>query len=152
MSSRGFSTVEMLVVIAVLALLVGVTVPKVANFYQRWTLDGAAHDLTSALRLAQSKSVQGEGDAVWSVRIVSGAGGEFTLFEGSNFGARDTAFDETYTLPSFLTVSETISGQDVIFTRTEGSSATTGTITISWPDGGLSRGVTINTLGTVDAF
>lgn len=150
MNTRGLTVVELLVVIGIITLLVAASVPAYWNFLNRYQLDANAEDMAQVLRLAQSKTMQSEGDVVWSVHLVSGAGGSFTLFQGSTFVTRDTAFDEAHDLPASLSLSSTTPDADISFVKVEGSTADTGTITLDWPGGIESRVIGVNAAGRVD--
>lgn len=152
MNRNGFTIVELLITIGVMSLLIAAATPNFVNFYQKWLLDSYAADLSSTVRLAQNKSMTGEDDAVFSIHLVAGNGGSFTMFKGTDFAGRNVAYDEAYVLPSAFSLAETVTGSDLLFTRTEGSTTTTGLVTLTWTDGGLSHGISVNSAGTVDPF
>lgn len=57
-SSRGFTLVELMVVIAVLAIIASIGAPSFANLMRTTTLNAASNDLADALRYARSEAVQ----------------------------------------------------------------------------------------------
>lgn len=148
--NAGFSTVEVIVVTLIFSLLATLAVPKVADTYRKYSYVSAFGDLQHAIRFAQLRSMAGEGDDVFSIRLNAGAGGSFILFKGTDFGGRDTAYDETYALPGFLALSDTIADDDIIFERVTGKTADTGSISINWTGAGQIRTISLNAAGAVD--
>lgn len=57
---QGFSLIELLVVFAIIALILGVAVPGFTNYNRSQVLKTAAFDLKSILREAQNASLQGK--------------------------------------------------------------------------------------------
>ncbi|MDD4989423.1 MAG: type II secretion system protein [Candidatus Pacebacteria bacterium] len=149
-ASRGFSLVELLVVVGILAILVVVVGPKVVGFYSAYQLDTLSQDLVQTIRLADMRAMQSEGSSPYSVHLVNGSGGSFTLYRGTNFASRDTNYDEVHSLPNSLSLTYSGAGPEINFTKLEGITANTGSITITWPDGNQSKTVTVNSYGVVD--
>jgi len=147
---RGFTIPELLITLAVVSLLVAASLPSFWNFLNKYQLDASAQDLAHVLRMAQRLSMESEGDSVYSVRLMSGAGGSFTLYRGSAFASRDLDYDDEHTLPDSLELSYTVPDADVTFTKVEGTTSDVGTITLTWPDSGLSYTIDINAAGRVD--
>lgn len=55
---RGLTLVELVVTMAVLAVLIGIALPSFTPLMQRWQADRAAAELESALLLARSEGIQ----------------------------------------------------------------------------------------------
>ncbi len=149
-SRAGFSAVELLVVLGVMALLIGVSIPKVWNALHRAGLSAAQQDLVHALRRTQSLTTQSKGDSVWSLHLVTGAGGGFTVYKGNVYATRDSAYDETFTLPGYVTLDTTTSDTDITFQKGFGGTSDAGIISLEWSDGGLTKTVELSTAGVVD--
>jgi prepilin-type N-terminal cleavage/methylation domain-containing protein len=149
-NKKGLTLVELLVVLAIISTLsVGLS-PKIINFYNRYSLDADFQDLIQVIRLAETKAMQSEGSSPYSVHFVTGNGGSFTLFRGSNFSGRDSSYDEVHILPTALNLSLSIgSSTDIIFSKYEATTTNTGTITLSWPDGNLTKAVSVNSYGVL---
>ena len=60
MRKRGFTLIELMVVISIIALLVGLSIAGYSNFNKTQTLQAAAKDLKNNLRLAQNKALAQE--------------------------------------------------------------------------------------------
>ncbi len=56
-SSRGFTLIELMVTIAVLAILMAIATPSFTDFFQRYRLRGAADDVATLLAVARSDAV-----------------------------------------------------------------------------------------------
>ena len=149
---KGFTLVEMLVTLGIVALIAAASMPAFWNFLNKYQLDANGRDLVHTLRQAQRLSMESEGGYAYSVHLITGAGGSYTLYRGSSYASRDTEYDDVHALPATLSLSYTVPDADVTFTKIEGSTSDTGTILITWDDGGESKGVSVNTVGRIDAF
>ncbi len=143
--NKGFTLVEILVVLAIMAVFT-FSAPKMLNSFNKYSLDSNYNELIQTLRSAVIKSMSGNAGSGWGVHLVSGAGGSFTLFKGAVYSADDTD-NEVHTLNASLTLSA--SSTDIIFSKIEATTTNTGTITLSWPDGSLSKAVSVNAFGTL---
>lgn len=64
---KSFTLIEMILVVAVLAIIFGFSVPFLINFIERQDLDSATEELVSILKLAQNKSITAEKDSSWGI-------------------------------------------------------------------------------------
>jgi prepilin-type N-terminal cleavage/methylation domain-containing protein len=144
--SRGFTLLELLLSVAVISLLAGLSLPVYRTLMKKNDLDIAANTIASSLRRAQilSQAVDGDTavgvDVVWGVRTQPGG---IILFKGASYTGRDTDFDETFEVPVTIDVDDT----EVIFTKFTGYPQATGTINLSTEND--TRAVTINEKGTI---
>ncbi len=154
---KGFTLVELLVVMAILAIMaVGIT-PKVINFYNSYELDVSTQDLIQVIRLAQQRAMQSEASGTttspYSVHLVLGSGGSFTLYRGTVYdNTRDANYDEQHNLIRSLSLSynNVATGtSDISFSKIEGTTTSTGTTVISWPDGNVSKSFSMNSYGVI---
>lgn len=138
--SRGFTFLEVLVVLGVLGVLVGLAIPFYQSFQVDSRLDDTAHEVVQTLRIAQSKAMASESFSAHGVHFEAQ---RFILFRGDTY-AVDDPFNEVTDVVQPLS----ISSGDIVFDSVYG---TTGAdiITISTITG-RTRAVTINTLGVVD--
>ena len=142
-TTMGFTLVEMLLVIAVIVVLFGITAPIYFSFQTRNDLDLAATTFVYVLRRAQTLAEGGESDAEWGVRTDPG---RITLFRGSNFATRDQNFDEIFTFPQHIVAS---GNAEIIFMRITGIPVSPGIMVLTNASGAL-RTVSINVKGSVD--
>ncbi|MEK7616348.1 MAG: prepilin-type N-terminal cleavage/methylation domain-containing protein [Patescibacteria group bacterium] len=89
---RGFTLIEVLISLSILTILLGLSVPFVLNFYERYQIDSERAKFVSLLRQARTMSLGGEGSADHGMYI---SGTQFTVYEGANYATRNTAKDQT---------------------------------------------------------
>jgi prepilin-type N-terminal cleavage/methylation domain-containing protein len=126
-SERGFTLVEMLLSMAIITLLIGLALPIYQGFQNR-----------NDLAYARSANA----DSQWGVNFQAGS---VTLFSGTSYAGRNTAYDEVLSVPSTITFS--YSG-DVLFSKLTGFPTATLSQTLS--GNGSTKVVTMNAKGMVD--
>lgn len=146
----GFTIVELIVTLAIFVLLVAAATPAYTTFFVKYQLVTKASDLRELLRTAQGLSMANLGDDTYGVHYATGTGTTYVLFKGASYASRDLSYDElSTTLPNSVSLTSTVSGSDVVFTKVEGSTGDEGTITLT-SSGGDVRTITVNAAGTVD--
>jgi prepilin-type N-terminal cleavage/methylation domain-containing protein len=138
----GFTLLEVLLCVALLGMLVGISLPVYASFNDRNSLSIAAEQTASALRRAQVYARGAQGDTSWGVEVQSSA---VTLFKGASFAGRDATYDEVTTIPG--PIAATGLGE-VLFAKLSGAPSTTGSITLTIDTNNI-RTVTLNAKGMV---
>lgn len=139
---RGVTAIELIVVIGLIALLAGLTLPFTGSFGQRNDQFSAASGVMQALRRAQFRSMLSEGGSnVW-VRLVSGTGTDYVIYTGTSYASRNQDTEEIYKLPDIVGVSfsfpSTTSTLDLRFARITGVPFATGTVYLYSNAGGSS--------------
>lgn len=140
--NRGFSLIEVLLSVAIISLLTGISAPVYASFQIRNDLDIAAQSIADMLRRAQTYSRGVNGDSQWGVAI---QGGSATLFKGASYAGRDAAYDEVSAIPNSIAVSGLA---EVPFTKLDATPTTTGSVTLTTSTNEV-RTITINAKGMV---
>jgi prepilin-type N-terminal cleavage/methylation domain-containing protein len=140
-SQHGFTLIEALLSVALIALLVGMSLPLYRAFQMRNDLDIAADTLVSSLRRAQTYARGVKGDGQWGVAVQTGS---ITVFKGASYATRDTSFDETTTTNGTITVTGMT---EVVFSKLFAVPATTGSTTLT--SGTDTKAVGINAKGVV---
>lgn len=138
----GFSLLEVIFVLAILALFGAVVGPVYRAVQTKSNLDIAASSIVQALRRAQSEAQNGRADTTWGVNITSSSE---TVFAGSSFATRQTVYDETLSLPGAITVSGLT---QIVFNKISGLPQSTGTTTVA--NGFGSKQIVINAAGTIN--
>lgn len=141
--SKGFTLLEVILAIATIAILTGISAVVYSGFQTKNDLDIALNTVAQNLRRAQVLSEAVDGDTSWGVKVQTGS---ITLFKGISFIARDTNFDEMFDLQSSVIP---YGSQEIVFNKFSGIPQTTGTLTLSTSNGD-SKTLTINSKGTVN--
>lgn len=148
---RGFTLVEMMVVIGIVSLLLVVGSVNIRSFQSRSQVTQAAEELASILREAQSRSMTVVNGQTHGIHFESGDG-TYTLFEGTPF-SQTNATNVKYSLDAsiqFSNIALTGGGKDVIFDKLTGSTSHSGGVTISSKlDGSIQRTITITSQGKI---
>lgn len=140
--ASGFTLIELLLSVAIMSLIVGLSLPLHESFVRRNDLDLAAQNLATTMRRAGTYARAVNHDNAWSVEIQSST---ITLFRGTNFAGRNTAFDETTSIPSSITPSGL---GEVQFAKLSAAPNVTGSVTLTSTTNDI-RTVTVNAKGVV---
>lgn len=138
----GFTLIEIILTVALLALIGGIGVPVYASFQNRNSLDMAASAYAQSLRRAQTQAMGVVGDSAWGVRADSGS---ITVFKGNNYAARDTAYDEVFTIASSISLA---GQQEAVFAKFSGLPLSTSSLTLTSSNND-SKTITLNQKGMV---
>ncbi|TSC71094.1 MAG: Uncharacterized protein G01um101470_746 [Parcubacteria group bacterium Gr01-1014_70] len=125
---RGFTLIEILVVIAIAAILFTIVVSGFSGLRQNSDLSHAIDDSVSYLQSARAKSLSAENATVYGVHFETG---RFVLFTGTTYDAGNAA-NIVRLLPSTVETSAiSLNGGavDVVFKRLTGETDAYGTIT-----------------------
>jgi prepilin-type N-terminal cleavage/methylation domain-containing protein len=123
---HGFSLIEVLLVLALVGVVAGLSVPVYQSFQVRDDLDIAANTTVQTLRRAQTLSQAISQDATWGVSVQSGS---IVLFQGANFATRDTDHDEVFFVPTTITIAPA-STTEFVFDKFTGEPQATGSLTL----------------------
>lgn len=138
---RGFTLLELLLSVAVIGALAGLSLPVYRTLLQKNDLDIAAVTIAQSLRRSQLLSQAVDGDTTWGVKVQSSS---IVVFKGASYATRDTTFDETFDVPATIGVG---GATEVVFAKFTGLPQTTGVINISTEND--TRSVSINEKGTI---
>ncbi len=119
----GFSAVEGLVVLGLISMMAGLSVPLYRTYQIRSDLNLATEHIVQSLARAQSLAQSGQNDMPWGVYVQEG-----TLFAGETYVFRDQSQDEVFVIPSTIDASGL---EEVVYTRLEGLPVETGTIILT---------------------
>jgi len=111
---KGFTLIEILLVVGILMILAILTLPITFDFYRSQQLNTYAQELTQTLRRAQLKAMSVESGSSFGVYLTDD---NYTLFKGSSFENRDLQYDEVFDLPQIITISGI---KEVVFLKFEG--------------------------------
>lgn len=138
---KGFTLLEVMLSIAVITILAGLSLPIFRTMLVKNDLDVATVTVAQTLRRAQLLSQAVDGDTSWGVKVQSGS---ITLFKGTGYASRDSNFDETFDIPATIMLSGVA---EVVFSKFSGLPQTTGTTTLASESD--IKSVTINSKGGI---
>lgn len=140
---KGFTLPEILLSIALLSIIGGMTIPTYRIFFVRNDLDIATMTLAQNLRRAQALSQSLDGDMTWGVRVGVGS---ILIYKGPSFVLRDPVFDENTSITTTIVPTGI---NEVNFSKVYGIPSATGTFTFTSQTNEI-RNVTINEKGMVE--
>ena len=145
-ATRGFTIVEILIVIGIMVVLVGVVVIPFASFRDQAILDGATEEALALLHEARERTVSSDGASRYGVYFESG---KVTLFKGTAFPGAGDPDNKEILLHNRLVLTKSASLDDgAIFERLTGKIGAAGTITVSLiSDSAKSRTIEISSAG-----
>ena len=148
--TKGFTVVELLVSLAIMAVLAVVVFSTFINFRKNEALVMDAETIVSVLRQARNQTLTSKNSSSYGVHIIAS---KITIFSGTSYvsgnsGNQDFVLSNTDTI---LTISLTGGGSDVVFQRLTGETSQNGTVTVSSPGLNQTKTVTIYKTGLVDS-
>lgn len=141
-TQQGFTLLEVLLSLAGITIIFGISIPIYQSFQVKNDLDITANTWVQTLRRAQVLSEAVDGDSTWGVKIQPAG---LILFKGASYGARDTTFDEIFTVPTSISASGTT---EIVFAKFTGNPLATGTTTLT-ASTAETRTININAKGTL---
>lgn len=136
---NGFTLIELLLVISLMLLLGTMGTSFLARFMTQNGVSNTADQIIGDIRQAQINAMMGKQNGNWGIDYASQT---ITLYQGSSYTSRNTAFDTTFSVNSTITISGL---SDLNFSRMTGIPNSTPTITISGI--GTTKTITVNTQG-----
>lgn len=127
--SKGFSLPEILVGVAVMAIIATVIAMNVASFIQGQALNNAVDEVTALINDARTRTLSASGSNYYGVHLEST---KATLFLGPTYSS-GTATNKVYTLHSSIVLSSitlTGGGADVFFDPVNGDTNNYGTLIV----------------------
>lgn len=121
--ARGFTFIELMLVIALITLIGAFIAPVGLSYYQSQLLNETSDGLVSALRQAQSFAYTGRHNHAFGVFVTADA---YTIFEGDTYASRIISEDMIFPIASTVTVSGL---QEIVFSEMSGIPRATGVVT-----------------------
>ncbi|MEK7557026.1 MAG: prepilin-type N-terminal cleavage/methylation domain-containing protein [Patescibacteria group bacterium] len=149
--SRGFTLVEIIVVLAIILLLVGLGLAAYRTFGRNVNLGTVSQQIVIVLDDARSRTVASLSDSQYGVHFENDT---YTLFQGSTYNAQGNN-NEAHPLPTgveFGSITLSGGGNDVVFDRITGTTSQSGTIVLRLTDTpATTQTITISPQGQADA-
>lgn len=93
-ANGGFTLIEILVVLAVVGIVLGLSLPFVLSTKFKTDINVTAEQLVATLKEAQSLAVAGEGDTPYGIYFdTSATPPKYTLYRGSSYVSRDVTYN-----------------------------------------------------------
>lgn len=151
--TRGFTILEILIVIAILGIMIGIIVPSFSNFRNRQAVSNTTEDLVSFLNKARNNTLLSKNSNYYSIHLDTN---HAVLFTGGVYDENDNTneildFDTLVSVPAG-TVLINGGGSDISFDRLTGDTSDYGTIkVVLTEDVAINKTITINKLGIISA-
>lgn len=128
--NKGFSLVELMVVILIIGIAIALSIPAFGRFLQGWRLSGSIDRLSSTLRTARSAAVMKRVNTVFQFDTDTNTYFYFEDLNGN--GSRDNTEyrSATYELPSGITFQGYTLPSTIVTFGPKGNTAASGTITL----------------------
>ncbi|OGZ22564.1 MAG: hypothetical protein A3A08_01535 [Candidatus Nealsonbacteria bacterium RIFCSPLOWO2_01_FULL_41_9] len=133
---KSFTLIEILIVVGILAVLIGLSVPIFGLFQKTSGLNNSAQEIAGFLRLAQNKTLSLEQGGQWGIYFLTlTSPQQYILFKGSSFSLRDSSFDQVQNLPKSVEIFQVnLAGQEVVFEKVTGRAVPSGSIYLRLKD------------------
>lgn len=143
---RGFSLIEILLVVAILAIVLSIGMPITSRFQVDSQLNETAELLTENIRLAVQDSQAGWQDTRFGLKFIEN---QYVVFQGNDYAGRLVAKDRIVPIMEALRIELNLSPvtDEIRFNR-QGLSAVSGQIKIIHNDG-ASKTLFINNMGLI---
>lgn len=141
--SGGFTLVELLLVIAIGAILFTFATPFGLNLYRSQIIDDVQDNIIQTLGQARHFAVLQKNDSTFGVHF-DPENNDYTLFQGVDYDNRDGSQDEVFSIIDDIIIDP---AGDIIFAKLTGAVGTSTTISLSY--GSTTRGILIEENGLI---
>lgn len=148
-NSFGFTFLEMIIAIAILALLIAVALPKFSAFKNSQVVSNSAEEIISAVSKARSQTLSSVASSEYGVHFDTN---QIVIYKGTSYSSSD-ASNEIVKIVSPATISNiSLTGgvSEFYFDRLSGAPSKTGTVTVS-VSGASSKTITISASGAASS-
>lgn len=149
MNQRGFTLVELLIVIGIFVLTVTVSGIFTSVSKNNRDLNDVSVQMVDTLRRARHQTITGNQDVVWGIHFETD---RYVLFQGDTYSSVDPENIE-FVLPGSVQISAislTGGGSEVIFDDKFGNTSTDGTITLQSTNATTTTQIIINSAGLIE--
>jgi prepilin-type N-terminal cleavage/methylation domain-containing protein len=128
--NKGFTLVELMIAIAIMAILVAVSIPSFGRYLQSWRLNGETDQLASLMRSARSAAVSKHVNTVFVFDTTNDNYYYFEDADGDGTKDSDEYCTETIDLPPGIILRGHTLSQTKILFGPKGNANESGTITL----------------------
>jgi prepilin-type N-terminal cleavage/methylation domain-containing protein len=149
MFKKGFTIIEILIVVSIIAILASIFVGAFVTFRRSATLDRDTETVVENLRKARTQTLTSQDGAAYGIHFASTT---VTLFTAPTYtlGLSTNQVYDLNTTDTVLALSLTGGGTDVIFARLTGETSQNGTITLSSTSASTTRIITVYKTGLIE--
>src|SRR3990167_9483205 len=140
-NKKGFTVIELLIVVTIMALLIAVVLPGFSSFRKSQILSNSSEEILSSLSRARSETLASVSSSEYGVHFDSD---QVVIFKGTIYTTPNSS-NEIIKIVSPATISNNLSGggNDVYFSKLYGVPNKTGTILVSIPGYSTTKIITI---------
>lgn len=143
----GFTLLELILVIAITAIIIGLGFPIFGNFYLQEEVQSTSYQLLQNLRWAQAKTLAGEADEQYGLYF-DFDNKQYILFQGDSYDpGADYLIPQKYSSAINLSI-DFGPEPEIVFARLTGEPSNTGEITITTGD--ITMVININKVGKIE--
>ncbi|MCW1930560.1 MAG: prepilin-type N-terminal cleavage/methylation domain-containing protein [Candidatus Kerfeldbacteria bacterium] len=129
MQRSGFTLLELLLSVAMIAILTSMVIPFSRSYYTKNGLSLATDSTVQAIRQAEHYARAQINDTQWGVYVTTG---RIVVFSGNTYATRVEVEDITFEISNTITISGT---SEFVFEKLTALPTTTGTLTLTDVDG-----------------
>jgi len=130
---RGFTVMEVLIVVAILVVLGAIVIGDYATYQKKTDLQNAVQEFIAVLQVAQERTLASDNGAQYGVHISTAVSPNiYTLFQGASYASRVTSYDQPHSVPKNVQFSSLNIGaaNDIVFDRLVGTTANSGSLSL----------------------
>ena len=147
----GFTVVELLIIMGIMVVLAAAAAPLYGNLQVSAQLNENISQIIQTARIARERAFSRLNNSSHGVYFETNpsAADKFVLYQGGSYAARDAEYDREFLLDPSLSLSYSLPGGEVDFSKGFGAPNATGTVVITHDTKG-SRTMLINDFGIVE--
>ncbi|HSX57968.1 MAG TPA: prepilin-type N-terminal cleavage/methylation domain-containing protein [Candidatus Saccharimonadales bacterium] len=145
-NSKGFTLIELLISLAILMLVFVLAIFGLRTFGSQVEIDNVGQDITSALKLARSRTLASEAASNYGVHFETG---KYVIFTGTTY-TPGASSNKEFSLSSseIYTINLNGGGSEVVFDRIRGTTSEYGNVSVRLTsDNNQTRTININSSG-----
>ncbi len=131
MRQRGFTLIEIVIALSLVAMLGGVMVPMGINFFRTQKFEEQTDQVIAVARMARNQALLRKNDSAFGVKFFPTY---YVLFEGGSYAGRVVAKDERFALPSRMFVNQSMYSDEIRFGKSTGIPSGTKNIYLTYGD------------------
>lgn len=133
MQKQGLTFVELVVVVGILLIILGISIPALRIFERGKSVEHTAESIIAVLQEAQQNSITRKNESTWGVSFDTASNPQqYILFEGSSFASRNQNSDKIHSLPSSLEFSSlNMTNNETVFAKLTGFPQQTGDVGVA---------------------